>query len=376
MLDWYERQYQLGHVKAVAKTGPDAGKSFSGLIKLLDERDPRLSAAASAALVQMGPAAKPAVPTLIKLVKEKGVRTRPACMTLGKLGTTAKEAIPAIAELLQDEVYTRTAFEALCEFGPDASPLLPRLVKVVRARDLSDSATNNVLSRPNCIRFVIELTHDRSPARRADAQRLWKVIGPEDSRFLVLLLRSEDTRVHDLIVDKLCGLGPAVVPEVAGLLKDNDVDLRQIAVRTLGRIGPAAKDAVPALAALLHDKDWETRSAAAIVLGQIGADGEASVAALTESLSDMQGDVRVCAIEALSRIGPAAAPATAGLTARLGDTSPAVRSAAARALGQIGPAARKALPALDKLRSDREDYVRQAAGDACRAIAADDRKQP
>ena len=215
-------------------------------------------------------------------MKEKGVRTRLACVTLGKLGATATEAIPAIAELLKDKAYARVAFEALCDFGPDASPLLPQLVKVACDADSNDTETKWPLSRAESIELVLKWMRAQSPTRMADAELLWTLVGSEDSRFVIELLRSSDGRVHALAVNKLVSLGPT---EVAGLLRDDDAELRQLAVRTLGTLGPAARIAVPALAAALHDKNWETRSAAAIALGQIGEDARPAVPALRTSES-------------------------------------------------------------------------------------------
>ena len=117
--------------------------------------------------------------------------------------------------------------------------------------------------------------------------------------------------------------------EVPGLLltlKSEQAALRAGAARTLGEIGPAAKDAVPDLTAALRDGDR---------------------------------DVRQNAAQALGNIGPAAQPAAAELSAALKDGQWQVRRAAAYALGRLGT--RDVEPALKAARNDKNDAVEKAA---------------
>jgi HEAT repeat protein len=117
--------------------------------------------------------------------------------------------------------------------------------------------------------------------------------------------------------------------EVPGLLislKSDQAPVRAGAARTLGDIGPAAKDAVPDLTAALRDADR---------------------------------DVRQNAAQALGNIGPAAQPAAAELSAALKDSQWQVRRAAAYALGRLGT--RDVEPALKAARKDKNDAVEKAA---------------
>jgi HEAT repeat protein len=117
--------------------------------------------------------------------------------------------------------------------------------------------------------------------------------------------------------------------EVPGLLvslKSDQAGVRAGAARTLGEIGPAAKDAVPDLTAALRDGNLEVRQNAATSLGHIG---------------------------------PAAQPAAAELSAALKDSQWQVRRAAAYALGRLGT--RDVEPALKAARKDENDAVEKAA---------------
>jgi HEAT repeat protein len=117
--------------------------------------------------------------------------------------------------------------------------------------------------------------------------------------------------------------------EVPGLLvslKSDQAGIRAAAARTLGEIGPAARDAVPDLTAALRDSDR---------------------------------DVRRNAAQSLGNIGPAAQPAVAELSAALRDSQWEVRRAAAYALGRLGT--RDVEPALKDARKDENDAVEKAA---------------
>jgi HEAT repeat protein len=117
--------------------------------------------------------------------------------------------------------------------------------------------------------------------------------------------------------------------EVPGLLlslKNDQANVRAGSARTLGEIGPAAKDAVPDLTAALRDGDR---------------------------------DVRQNAAQALGNIGTAAQPAAGELSAALRDSQWQVRRAAAYALGRLGT--RDVEPALKAARKDKNDAVEKAA---------------
>ena len=85
-------------------------------------------------------------------------------------------------------------------------------------------------------------------------------------------------------------------------LKDKDEGVRGGAAIALGKIGPAAKDAVPALITAIKDKHQNVRWRAAEALGKIGPVAKVAVPALNEALTDENEDVRVAAVQALDKI--------------------------------------------------------------------------
>jgi TolB-like protein/thioredoxin-like negative regulator of GroEL len=100
---------------------------------------------------------------------------------------------------------------------------------------------------------------------------------------------SEDREILDRLID---GMHLAALPlettvlSLADTLIHGDLQERRLAVRALGRFGPAAADAVPALIEALGDEKTWMRNDAAIALGKIGPAAEAAIPALTAIQDD------------------------------------------------------------------------------------------
>jgi HEAT repeat protein len=197
--------------------GPAAKGAIPGLVKLL--KDPRLDLqqVAAKALVRLGPVAKDTIPDLVKILKDPDAYVLQVVYVLGGLGPVAKDAIPALVKLLKDpDAHVRVhAAQALGGLGPAAKDTIPELVKLLK---------------------------DPVPDVRGSAAGV------------------------------LGGLGPAAkdtIPELVKLLKDPVPDVRGSAAEALGDFGPAAKDAIPSLVRLLKDPEPGVRRSAAEALVQI-----------------------------------------------------------------------------------------------------------
>jgi hypothetical protein len=103
---------------------------------------------------------------------------------------------------------------------------------------------------------------------------------------LLLLLQTPADREHAIqaLVDMSWERADLIVGALANILLDDKEDIHRVAASALGRIGPAAAEAVPALIERLRDDKGEVRRSAASALGQIGLAAAEAVPALVDRL--------------------------------------------------------------------------------------------
>jgi hypothetical protein len=95
-----ERSEQNVAAEALSQIGPPAVKNLKSD---LHSRDPRIRREAVGVLVRMGPDAKDAVPDLIVLLDDEDEATRKlAARALGRIGPEAAPAIPALKRMLME----------------------------------------------------------------------------------------------------------------------------------------------------------------------------------------------------------------------------------------------------------------------------------
>ena len=181
-------------------------------------------------------------------------------------------------------------------------------------------------------------------------------------------------------------------------LKDKESVIKYRAAEALGRIGPAARDALPEVIGATDDVNtFETRQAAATALGQIALDKNGPSGNVLNALydrlrKDSSSQVRLASIRALTTLGgPLDSKMRLGLVkaldlvvykdlepsvriwadmavmsvlknvdtdrvdriaGELKNTDAATRAEAAQVLGTFGPDAKRALPPLMKGRND------------------------
>ncbi|MHC4314879.1 MAG: HEAT repeat domain-containing protein, partial [Planctomycetota bacterium] len=166
---------------------------------------------------------------------------------------------------------------ALGEMGPEASPAIPHLIRL-----LGDQAT-------------------------FDHRDVW-----QKATFFTVAGRSFGAYVAADAMGALAKIGEPAVNPLIEALKDSDAFVRVHAARALERVQD--KRAVEPLCEVLKDADENVRSAAAIALGQIG-DGRAAKP-LTELLADKAHRPRQDAIDALIKLDR---PATKSVLTALRD---------------------------------------------------------
>ncbi len=215
-----------------------------------------------------------------------------AVQTLGKLGTEARSAVPALAEFLDDPrrkdplMIDEAVVRTLGRIGRPARAAIPAMVRS-SGKD-----------------FDLERTVQES---------INSILVGGDGGDVIALMRS---------------------------LHDRDDGTRLRAAKALGNLGAAGKTAVPALTEALHDLDPDVRRQALRSLRRLQPDmkpSEAEVAIYVQELRDADPAVRLQAIKSLARMGPALAPALPAVLDATRDGDPDVRRLANDLINSIQP---------------------------------------
>lgn len=257
------------YVEALIAMGPGAKPAAAALIQLYDNPDisPAMRRRVLVAAAVADPASAAVAAVLVKAAADKDEYTRAAAAAaLGKLDPLPPDALQALLKLAQTDslhVVRAAAVRALAEAGPRAKP----------ARAELESLSNNASPGVRLWAKVAIAAVDGDVQSAAGAVRA--------------ALADPDLMMRIAAAECLLLLGPtpADLPPLMALLKEPVA--REAAVRAIGRLGAAAKEAVPPLAELLDDRDSRVRIAAAEALGQIGAPAALSaIPKLREVLRD------------------------------------------------------------------------------------------
>lgn len=247
-------------------------------------------------LHRIGPAAKAAIPTLTKVLKDERtlVRLESALAITAIDPSAAVPAIPSLREHVRLKYRGAEAARALAEIGPPAKEAITDLEELL----------------------IQDNPHTKLPAAEAIA-------------------RIDSSKVE------------FAVQAISALLSDPKKArgmVRSYAIETLRRIGPGAKDAVPTLEKLLKD-DGPFRADFAVLAVELNDSKVAreSIQTYLKSTEPEADDV----IDALHQNGKVAIKFLPEMIAVLKtDKSPYVIREVAEILAKIGPDAKEAAPVL------------------------------
>lgn len=307
---------------AVAQTsGPEpevAGRSLAAWRDLMNRID--LADRESAAYV----------PGLVAVMQNRDVpwfTRRQAALTLGRLGSLARDAVPDVVQLLDesgDDAETAASLwsiKALALYGPVAANAAPELI-----RRLQEPETD-WLAKLSLLETISQI----GPAHAACVP--------------VLMEAARDPR--------------SVCPQ---LTDEQAIEFRRLACESLGAIGPAAAVSTPVLIRLLEADDAHLRRAAAESLARFGPAAIAAGPALADCVVfAVELEVRDAALLALSRLGPQMLPR---VQPWLTTDSPLLQQDALRLYRDWGPAVRQSLPEVTPFLMHADRLIRIAAHDA------------
>jgi HEAT repeat protein len=152
--------------EALAQTGPLAEPAVPDLVKLLkNDDDSNVRLQATLALQNIGPGAKAAVPVLVeKLRSEKtdGVRVNTAA-ALGMIRANPETVVPALVETFLKDKHPdarKCAMQSIGQFGPEAKLALPLLQQA--AKDSQSQKTEATLQSINQLVSFLQKQVQRS----------------------------------------------------------------------------------------------------------------------------------------------------------------------------------------------------------------------
>jgi HEAT repeat protein len=207
-------------VIALAKIGPDAGEALPAVAAALADRDKEIRTFAVAAVVKLDPEGKTSFDLLRKSAcdPEKEVRLA-VVLALEEMTAREPRALAVLEGLLQgdaDKGIRIATAATLGRLGPTARPAIPALAKALR---------------------------DADPEVRLGVAHVLVQIDPEQAGAVVpgLIegLRDKDEKIRRGAAYVLGQVGPAARPALPALteaLKDPDAAVRQAAARALEQI--------------------------------------------------------------------------------------------------------------------------------------------
>ena len=345
---------------ALGQIGPKAVPQLTAAVK-----DPQRQHLAVMILADMGPAAKPAAKMLAAtldgfegtLSERDHDFAREIVMTLAHIGPDAREAVPTLMKILTNEKHQLRggAAWALANIGAkEAVPILKRALETNDDSKLHLAAPMALmLLEPGNDEFVrlavpnlVQLLDHRTGLIRREAANTLAMIGPRAApavEKLAATLSNPDPAIRNAALAALAAIGPAAtgaLPEIIQQLTVAELPVRYSAIFAIGKIGPSARQAIPLLEKNLqeHDLFLQTASAWALVYIDPQHDGRAAqcLGPLTQGLTIPDPRVRNEVVQALAHLGPSAKPARKALQNLTGDPDDVVRKSVAEALLKIG----------------------------------------
>lgn len=263
-------------------------------------------------LASLGTDARSSIPTLINVLRsDDGRLVVAAAKALWKIDRRISESLPALERIFSD--HDGLVCDAVCEIGPAAAPLAPKLIGALQTDDwdlqwaAADALGAIASSDPKTLDALATALGHPSPLVSSAAANAFAKVGAPAVPELAAILQIDGDPRGEFAADALgrmghraasaadilrrnlsssnfalaawCAIGlakalgdPAAVPLLIQLLDRHDRhDLQQQAAVALGVIGPPAHSATDALEAIARGGNEDVRAAATTALSAIAA---------------------------------------------------------------------------------------------------------
>jgi HEAT repeat protein len=356
-------------IPAIGKIGPGAKAALPFLLR---EATPE----AAIAVVQIDPDNAEIIPILRQAwqstdslqYRHEMYPDRSWCYVLGRFGARAKPAIPTLERLLNapNNRCRMAAALTVLEIDPTHKRALDVCVGALRQRSLEFPEVGPIIMGD----FL-------EPDVEQRLDRLMIPLGLRARAFVPTLceiLTNPGFSARISAGERLAAIGPVAEEAVPSLIRalgrrdpvfSPNEDLPSKAAEALARIGPAA---VPSLIQALKDDHFLVRAGAADALGRMGPRACLAVFGLVDALGDERMIVRASAAMALKKLGTSTGPVVTSLARVLRDEYCLVRHNAAEALGETEPADKTVTNAIVEATRDDSLFVRDAAQATLRKI--------
>jgi len=300
-------------LQVVTALGPEAAPAAPALIRIVSNpfENALLRSGAALALGRLGAPGREAVPALIRyLLDGSPLAVEAATEALGHLGEPA--AVPFLANVLDrpESQLRRKAADALGAIGPGAFEAVPSLIRSLKAGNETAAEALGRIGEPGSVPSLIDALSDWRVA--FGAVSALGAIGPEHPGILPALVRTvslpqapEAVRVRAAeVLGSFGQKAKDAVPALVSLLKGpHSAAIRSAAAQALMSISTEKESGLPILVwALGESPDPNVRRWAAEMIGRLGPAAFDAVPALVKALEDPDPAVRQEAEKSIRRL--------------------------------------------------------------------------
>ncbi|MEO6033701.1 MAG: HEAT repeat domain-containing protein [Verrucomicrobiota bacterium] len=282
--------------------------------------------AAALAFEFLGPIAKPAIPSLEKMLDEKDIDYGVVTDALSFIGT---DAIPSLTNTWfhPNAKVRKAGFNSLVEMRTNAASAVPFLVAALKDSDpeirgkaafsmWSVGRTEQAIAIPALIRTLEDPDLEVQVAAIDALGWFGKEAETVVPKLAEFLGRKETTAAAMLALVSMMGKTESI-PLLTKALTNQNAAVQSLLINQLGDFQSDAQAVVPALLPFARGENKRLRHAAVHALIQIGAEPEVMVPILVTELADTDRWIRSDVLGALASLGPKATAAESILSKQI-----------------------------------------------------------